>query len=304
MNLAPVLLFAYKRPWHLKQTVEALQRNILADQSELFIFSDGQKTVAEAKKIAEVRKYIYSIRGFARINIFTQKINQGLANSIITGVTKIIKKYGKVIVLEDDLLSSPNYLKFMNSALNYYEKDKRIFSVTGYNYPIKIPNSYHEQVYLAYRCTSWGWATWRNRWQKVDWMIRDYKEFIKSDCAKREFIKGGEDLTALLEYQMRGFIDSWAIRFCYAHYKNNAFCLHPTVSKIKNIGLEGSGTHKVIREVKIVLDKGNTEIIFPKSININCDILKNFSVYFKKSLKTKIINFVKNCAFQTLKSIS
>lgn len=302
MKLSPIILFVYNRPWHLAQTVNSLANNFLAKESELFIFSDGPKDKNEMPKIRDVRSYLQTISGFKKIVIKEREKNLGLAKSVILGVSEVIKKYKRVIVLEDDLVSTPNFLKFMNQTLDFYEDDKRIFSVAGYNYPIEIPKNYPYPVYLSYRCTSWGWGTWFDRWQKVDWQVKDFDDFSKSDCARGEFNKGGEDLTTLLDYQMKGFIDSWAIRFCYAHYKNKAYCLHPTVSKIKNIGLEGSGTHRVVRKINIVLDDGRNENRLPEQIEPDKKLLQNFSAYFRIGLKNKLIGQIKELIYKISKS--
>ncbi|MDI6716137.1 MAG: glycosyltransferase [Actinomycetota bacterium] len=176
-NLAPVVLFVYKRLYHAQQTVKFLQKNDLAEQSELYIYSDGPKHEHDIEKVKEVRAYLKTISGFKTITVIEREKNLGLANSIITGVTEVIDKFGKVIVMEDDLLCSRNFLSFMNKALDHYKDDKRIFSVTGLNYPIKIPESYKHDVYLAYRESSWGWGTWKDRWDKTDWQVEVIKSY-------------------------------------------------------------------------------------------------------------------------------
>lgn len=304
MELAPIVLFAYKRLWHLQQTVDALKKNELAKDSNLVIYSDGAKNQSEKDNVQIVRHYLKTIRGFKSISIIERNQNLGLANSIITGVTEVLAKYRKIIVLEDDLISSTNFLAYINTALSFYEDNKNIFSVSGYNYPISIPEKYKDSVYVAYRCSSWGWGTWLNRWKKADWEVNDYKDFLSRPDEQKKFGRGGEDLVDMLEYQMKNYIDSWAIRWCYAHYKNDAFCLYPTVSKIKNIGLDRSGTHKTVRKIDIKLDTLSIKFSFPKSIVSNEEVLSNFSVYFKKSLKAKIIKRFKNIALYYLKYIN
>lgn len=301
MNPSPIILFVYNRPAHLKKTVEALRQNFLAKESELFIFSDGPKDNIDKVKTDVVQQYVTKIKGFKKIHINFQNEHFGLANSVISGVTKVIEKYKKVIVLEDDLLATKNFLTFMNKALDFYEKDKRIFSITGYNHPIDIPRIYIHPVYLSYRCCSWGWGTWKNRWEKVDWDLKDYESLKSDKCAQRQFSRGGQDLLPMLDYQMKGYIDSWAIRWCYTHYKHNAYCLYPTVSKIKNNGFDGSGTHKTKMNVELRLDNSNRKFTFPSEVKINEEILHNFSKYFVKSLKIKIIENIKGFMFNFLK---
>ncbi len=165
MDLAPIVLFVYNRPDLTKETLSALKKNTLASESELFIFSDGSKSEKDFDKVNEVRKLIKNINGFKSVRVFENKENKGLANSIIFGVTKIINKYGKIIVLEDDLITSKYFLKFMNEGLNFYKNNKKIGSITGYNKPshfMKFKN-YDKDLYLSSRFSSWGWATWKDR---------------------------------------------------------------------------------------------------------------------------------------------
>ena len=244
----PIILFVYNRPWHTQQTVEALQKNELATESDLYIFSDGPKanaTEEQKEKIRQVREYIHHISGFKSVTISEKEKNCGLANSVIAGVTEIINKFGKVIVVEDDLVTSRYFLKFMNEALDFFENDERIFSVSGYNYSdkkMKIPKSYKDDIYLSYRNESWGWGTWIDRWAKVDWEVADFKEFCENPEIQKAFNRGGADMTGMLKAQMERKIDSWAIRFDYALFKNNCFNIKPVKSLVYNIGLT-SGTH-------------------------------------------------------------
>ena len=148
MPLAPIILFVYNRPWHTQQTVEALQKNELSSESDLVIFADGPKanaTEEQKEKISQVREYTHKISAFKSVTIYEKEINCGLANSVIAGVTEIINKFGKVIVVEDDLVTSRYFLNFMNETLDFFENDEWIFSVSGYNYSseiLKIPSNY------------------------------------------------------------------------------------------------------------------------------------------------------------------
>lgn len=294
MTLSPIIIFVYRRPWHAQQTLEALRNNRLSGKSDLFIYSDYPKNEKAKEEVGAVRDYIKSINGFKKISIIERKRHLGLANSIISGVTEVIKKYGRVIVLEDDLVSVPNFLEYMNKALDFYRYDKRIFSVAGYTYPIKIPESYKEQVYLFYRCCSWGWGSWEDRWKKADWQVKDYYQLKKNQKAREKFNRGGDDLSTLLDFQMRGKIDSWAIRWCYTLFKNNTYCLYPVVSKIRNIGQDGSGTHFSLRIAKTLLDSGIDRINFKKNIQIDQQIEKSVTDYFKYDFQRKIFHYLQD----------
>ena len=229
-NLAPIILFVYNRPEHIRRTAEYLLKNRLAESSKLFIFSDGPKNEKDEQKIAEVRRYLKSIRGFKEIKITEREKNLGLANSVISGVNQIFESYKKVIVLEDDIISSPSFLKYMNDALDFYKKDEKIFSISGYSYPIEIPDSYKNDIFISCRTSSWGWGTWKDRWEKVDWEVKDFDSFVRDKNAQSLFNQAGDDVTPMLKAQMWGKIDSWAIIWAYTHFKHNAFCLLPVHS--------------------------------------------------------------------------
>lgn len=246
MNLSPIILFVYNRPWHTRQTVEALQKCELAAESDLYIFADGSKEDASdetRQKIAEVRQYIHTIYGFKSIHIQENPINKGLANSVIQGVSEVINKHGQVIVVEDDIVAHPFFLRFMNEALDFYADDHRIYSIGGYNYNFQIPQSYKKDVYIVHRAESWGWATWLDRWNNVDWTIADAISFFSSKRKQRKFNRGGDDMSNMLQAQLDGEIDSWAIRWEYHLYKHNAYCLRPVKTLVRNIGLDGTGVH-------------------------------------------------------------
>lgn len=244
--LSPVALFVYARPDHTIKTIEALAKNRLASETEIFIFSDGAKTEKDKENVLKVRKYINSLvnyNWFKKVSVIESEINQGLANSIISGVSKVINRYKKVIVLEDDLVTSPEFLEYMNKSLDYYKGDLNIWSISGYVPNIKKLNSYNEDVFLWYRGCSWGWATWQDRWDLVDWKVSKYnKEKWNFNIYKR-FCYGGNDMPLMLYHQQTGKNNSWAIRWCYEQAKLNTFTVYPTKSLVKNIGTDGSGTH-------------------------------------------------------------
>jgi len=245
-NLAPVVLFVYNRPWHTQQTIEALQKNELASESELYVYSDAPKNGFATEDVIRVRDYIKTIDGFKRVTVIKRSKNLGLAYSIIDGVTKTVNDFGKVIVLEDDLVTSPFFLRFMNEGLEFYHDNPDIMSISGYTLPpayMKFPKTFTDDVYLNYRNSSWGWATWVDRWNLVDWEIADFHQFMNDSEQQKLFNRGGEDLTDMLKAQMTNKINSWAIRFSYAHFKHGMYSICPRYSYVSNIGHDGTGTH-------------------------------------------------------------
>jgi hypothetical protein len=242
MKLAPIALFVYNRPWHTRQTIEALQKNILASESDLIVFSDGPK---DSKKdrgdIAKVREYIKNITGFRSVKIIKKEYNLGLADSIISGVNEIINECGKIIVLEDDMVSSRFFLKYMNKSLDLYEHEDEVISIHGYIYPIetKMP-----ETFFLKGADCWGWATWKRGW---DLFESDGKKLLKELEDKKltkEFdFSGAYPYTRMLKDQTNGKNNSWAIRWYASAFLKNKLTLYPGKSLINNIGLDGSGAN-------------------------------------------------------------
>lgn len=282
---APILLFCYKRLEVLKTTILELQKNFLAQESDLYIFSDGPKNLNDQVAINRVRVYLKTIQGFKKIKIFESYTNKGLANSIIDGVTQMFEIFDKVIVLEDDLLTSKNFLSYMNQCLNHYEQHKEVFSISGYSFPIKKQNI---DVYFTKRSSSWGWATWKDRWDIIDWNVSDYNNFKKSIKLQKSFNQMGSDLSSMLKKQMEGHMDSWAIRWCYHQFKEDLFTVYPIISKVVNNGFSDGATHTfdTINKYNTVLDQsGNVNFEFPKP-HLEKEIIKIFTSKF--SLLTRI----------------
>lgn len=245
-DCAPVAVFVYNRPDKTRTLFESLGRNTLASVSEIYIFSDAARNEGSEERVREVRDYIDSIPRtgwFKNVNVLKAEVNRGLADSVIKGVTDLIYKYGRIIVLEDDLIVSPNFLTYMNECLDFYYDDNRIWSIDGYSHNPSIPIGYDNDVYLTCRASSWGWGTWKNRWDLVDWDVKDYNRFRFNPVANIHFSKGGNDLPSMLRAQMKGKIDSWAVRWCYTQSKNSMFSVVPIRTLVSNSGLDGSGTN-------------------------------------------------------------
>lgn len=246
--LAPIALFVYNRPYHTYKTLEALKRNEVARDSVLHVFADGAKINATKDaqyKIQKVRDIIGHIDGFAEVHLHISENNKGCARSVREGITEVINKYGRVIVVEDDIETSPKFLSFMNQALDMYESDKRIWTIGGMNVDIKLPEKYisKHDLFLVHRSCSWGWATWADRWKDIDWKVCDADQFFSNPKAMRRFDRGGEGMSLLLRDQLDNKIDAWDIVWDYHIFKHNGYCLRPVKSFTRNIGMDGSGTH-------------------------------------------------------------
>ena len=246
MGYAPVVLFVYNRPDHVRETCAALAKCPEAKETRLYVFSDGPRHAADEPKVTQVRDEVRSMKewgAFAEVIVRESKENRGLARSVIAGVTEVIEAEDRVIVLEDDCVTSPYFLHFMNQALIRYADDERIGSIAGFSPQIPFPEDYNADAFLAYRSCSWGWATWRRCWQDVDWELNGVREFYRSREAVRRMDANGTDRFLRLYRQTRGNGTSWAVRFGLHHIMHNWLTVYPRYSYIRNIGVDGSGEH-------------------------------------------------------------
>lgn len=287
MNFAPIVIFAYNRPEHLKRTIAALARNSEVANSELTIFSDGPRRPTDEPKIAAVRRVAHEAVGFAALRVVERERNYGLANSIIGGVSDILTRHDSVIVLEDDIEAAPNFLHYMNLALERYRNDAGIFSISSFRLPITISPPPVAQVCLIPRCVSGAWGTWRDRWERVDWDVLD-RDLLRDRKVRAAFDVGGSDLSDMLERQLEGKLDSWAIRFNWAHFRSGAGSIMPILSKTRNFGFDGTGINSgCSTRFDVVLDDGRDEIRFPDLLVYDERILIALRRLYDKSVRRR-----------------
>lgn len=297
MITAPIVLFVYNRFNLTKQTVEALQKNELANKSHLFIFSDAAENKNVEFKVNRVRDYIKNINGFKKVTIFERKENWGLANSIINGVTKIVNEYGKVIVLEDDLVTSPYFLRFMNEALEMYKDEVKIASIHGYIYPIKnLP-----ETFFIKGADCWGWATWKDKWSIFESNGKKLLNEIKKKNLEREIdFNDSYGYVKMLKDQIKGKNNSWAVRWYISVFLQDMITLYPGQSYVQNIGFDNDATHcksktdifnvNLNNKFKLLKINPNEDPISRKKIENFFNSI-NTSIY--KRLKFKITNLIK-----------
>ena len=252
--LAPIIVFAYNRPNHLQKTLSWLGRNELANQSTLFVYLDGVKKDAPQEQIERVNEARSVAHRFAVAPVFKEvhfierDCNLGLGSSIIAGVTEVIKIFGKVIVMEDDLQTSPFFLNYMNQCLDHYENRKAVFSISGLSRPHPerfYPNDYPYDVYVSLVHHPTGWATWKDRWDQVDWdvhlleTVKEQPEMIKA-FRRIEY----SEYDALV-HQQETNQNVWSVRFSFAHFINHAVSICPIVSYVNHIGWDSEATNAV-----------------------------------------------------------
>jgi GT2 family glycosyltransferase len=250
MSNAPVALFVYRRPEHTRATVEALLRNPESAQTDLHVFSDGAREAGtEEEAVKQVRRYVREITGMRSIAVVERATNLGLANSIIEGATRLIREFGRVIVLEDDLVVSPRFLEYMNRALERYQHHDSAMQVSGYMFPIDV--AAETDAFFMPFTTSWGWATWERAWQHFDPEMRGFDALVGDRHLRDSFdLDGAYDYFDMLERQRRGSIDSWAIRWYLSVFIRGGLTLYPARTLVRNIGFDGSGTHCVVADVE------------------------------------------------------
>jgi len=242
MNYSPIALFVYKRPEHTRRTLESLMRCPEFADSPLYVFCDGVKKEEDKFQVMQARDVVRSLVG-TRAEIIESPTNRGLANSIISGVTTLCDKYQRVIVVEDDLVVAPQFLEFLNAALEKYDNEPSVMQVSGHMFPVPEFANRTEALFLPFT-TSWGWGTWKRAWDYFD-AEADGWEVLQTDKKMQERfnLDGCFDYFQMLKQQMSGEIDSWAIRWYWSVFKNNGCVVFPTASYVNNIGFDGSGTH-------------------------------------------------------------
>lgn len=281
-QLAPIVLFAFNRPKHTAETLMALKRSHLAAQSDLFVFLDGPRNDEDKQNISDVRSVVENTDNFKSVKIIQRHENIGLANSILQGVTDIIQQRGRVIVLEDDIVVSPGFLMLMNEALDRYISDKNVWHISGYNEDIDDQEEERTFFWRVMRC--WGWATWGDRWSHY---TKDTKclisRFTQPDI-HRFNLDNHEDFWSQVLLNDTGKLNTWAIFWYATIFINNGLCLNPTVSHVKNIGFDGSGTHCSHDSGKHSIKRLNTstQFLFPSHSVEDTEIVDKIKQHYNK----------------------
>lgn len=279
---APIIIFAFNRLEPLKRCVASLLANSEAAESDLIVYVDGPRASkeGETEKVMAVREYVKTITGFKTVTYHFSEKNKKLGPSIIAGVMEVMNQYGRAIVIEDDLIVSKNMLAFVNQGLEQYEMVQDVFSISAYTNIVKIPKDYPYDAYFCPRSTSWGWATWKDRWDSVNWELKDWGKVEQNAKAFNRW--GGSDCFGMLKAWHEGRNQSWAIRFCYNQFVQGKHSLFPIVSKIDNEGFDGSGTNcKQWSRYKFELDKtDNKTFSLPEDTVQNKKLRKEFLSYY------------------------
>tara|TARA_A100001015_G_scaffold226508_1_gene255801 strand:- start:6554 stop:7474 length:921 start_codon:yes stop_codon:yes gene_type:complete len=289
---SPIVLFCYNRLSHLQEVINSIQKNSLAEESELYIFSDSFKHEEEKDTVLAVRKYLKTITGFKSIHIIEAQSNKGLAQSIISGVSEIVNKYGKVIVLEDDCVVSPYFLDYMNTALDKYQNDDTVMHINGY-----IPNinsaKIHDTFFISQMCC-WGWGTWKRSWDCFEKKPKKLFSLFDKKMKKRFNFNGQYDLFSQISQNDKGKIDTWAVFWAATIFLKKGLCLTPKIPLVQNIGTDSSGTHFSFSTQKYVVDLHQEPITsFPEKFEESEDAYHAL-VAFYKSIKLTFWGHIKS----------
>ncbi|MFZ4263224.1 glycosyltransferase [Sphingobacterium sp. HJSM2_6] len=263
--LAPIALFVYNRPHHTRKTLQALENNLLAEESDIYIFSDAAKNANDIEMVNQVRSIIREPWKFKHIYIIERAQNKGLATSIIEGVSQVLEKHGRIIVLEDDLETSPFALQYFNDGLNHFEHEEKVMEISGYMYPVEKPKSLQQSFFFRV-ANSWGWATWARAWKHFNPDIEALTKDFKRKDIKRFSIDHSENFWKQVNQFKAGKINSWAIRWYLSVFNQDGLVLYPRRSFIQNIGTDGSGTHSDADQVYKVELAAKPVMRFPKLI--------------------------------------
>lgn len=304
MHSIPVVLILFNRPQHTFKMFDALLKQ---HPRELYIYQDGcranhSEDIIECMQVREViesclNKVDYSIK----IHKHYSTVNRGCRDAIIYAITSVLKEHESVIVVEDDIITSPAFLSYMNKALAYYKDNKSVHSISGYSHApmrFRVPNDYNYDVYASPRLFNWGWGTWRDRWERVDWSMSYYDEFMHHPEQIEAFNRGGDDMTPMLVDEKEGRSSAWDIQFAFDQFKRHMVSIVPNVSYTQNIGFDGSGTHcgGHSQEMDTIFDLNqNCNPHFLDTLYYDKRILNlqyNAFTYKQRPLWQKAINFI------------
>jgi hypothetical protein len=246
MTLAPIVLFVYRRPGHTQRLLTSLANCDLARQSELIVYSDGPRDDSDIERVSEVRRIVQSEPWCGTVSLVRRETNQGLARSVIAGVSEQCARCGKVIVLEDDLRLHPAFLTFMNRTLEAYADHDEVMQVAGHMFAATFEID-PALLFLPFVST-WGWGTWQRAWRHFDVEAKGSAEVLARRDIRRLFdLQGAYPYSRMLDLQLRGKIDSWGILWNLSVFMRHGLVAYPGQTLVINDGFDGSGRHCGVR---------------------------------------------------------
>lgn len=281
-SMPPVAVFAFNRPDHLRKSLDALAISDGAPRVAVTVFCDAPRSESDAAACRQVRKVAEEPRRFLSTEVVCRDRNLGCAGSVIDGVNQILRDADRVIVVEDDIVLSPQALEYLRRALEEYEDKQAVFSIASWAPPFPVvPADYPYSSYFFPRFHCWGWATWRDRWARNDWTVKGYPEYSAHAFLREAHALSGDDLPAMLAAQMRGEIDSWAVRAEYTRFLLGGVTLYPRQSLALNIGMDGSGRH-CAASMKYGTTLVDAEAINPALFPRHVCVVPSFAARFRR----------------------
>lgn len=290
LQLAPIVLFVYNRPEHTRRTIESLLHNPLAAESELIVYSDGPRHRSDREPVGKVRDFLQGVTGFRNLTVRASENNQGLARSIIEGVSNVINEYGRVIVLEDDLVVAPYFLAYMNDALEYYADVEQVMHVSGYWHPVG-PLMREETFYLRVP-SSWGWATWSRAWNFFKKDADDLMQRFSAEDIVRFNLDDACDFWEQVRHNRQGKADTWAIFWYATIFEKNGLCLYPPQSLVNNAGHDGSGVHCLVTNTYHVDLSDGPIINFSNDVTENAEELLRLKAFYAENRVGRLQRFM------------
>jgi hypothetical protein len=297
-GLAPIAFFVYNRPRHTKRALEALAANPLASESDLFIFSDAPKNEQAEEGVRAVREYIHTVKGFKSITIREHEQNHGLVESLISGISDLCDRFGRVIVVEDDILTSSCFLQFMNDSLEKYKDNERVFSVSGF-WPVK-PKRGENRAFFLNNCLIWGLGTWKRAWDLYDRNAAGWEELLKNKRLAWDFDANGRIyFMQMLVSQFKDEFTDWSLPLSWIIYREKKLCLHPPYSLTTNIGFD-TGVHATVpgagewhvQNIDLNLAEAGRAILLPEKVELDRKKLSALGNFYSSVFRKRGWNFL------------
>lgn len=296
-SVAPVVVFAYNRPDHLRQTLTALADADLARDSRVRVYADGPRNEAAREGVAAVRAVLDDAVWralFGTFEVVASDENKGLARAIIGGVSEVVEQAGRVIVLEDDLIVSRDFLRFMNDALDFYEADQTVGSISGFC-PLKAPPlGYTADVMRVPRNCSTGWATWADRWREVDWSAANAPRLYRDPVFRKHFNAAGSDRVDRLRRQIQGTVSSWSIRFGLWQAESGRDTIFSSVNRLVNSGYDGSGVNTRAGEAINPMFRAEGSPYVLEAVDTSPSVLAGFHRVYSGSPLARFRRYLRN----------
>lgn len=295
MDFAPVLVSVYDRKKHLENCINSLKNNYYAKDTILYIVSDNASTEESKKLVTDIRNYIKTISGFKEVRYLFNKTNLGSCKSLGNARKKIFNEHDTFIFLEDDIIVSKYFLKYLNEGLEKYKNDRRIFAICAYTPSnLKIPSNYNKDIYIWASFSPWGFAIWKNRWHELDMKLSEYENFIKDKKRVRKFKRIAPHVINILKADREGKITAMDARIAFNMFLNNNYSIFPVKNLVKNTGFDGTGQHCGTDDKFLNEEIYQEGIKFPQEIEIDKRIFKALSKYYFSFKEDCIVPLIKS----------